>query len=168
MLAYGIGRLGCHLAGDGDWGISSNGALRGFDWLPTWFWAFDYSNNVVHAGVPMPAGGFAGFGTHLVPPVYPTPVYESLAAFACFALLWWLRKRVERPLVLFSVYLMLNGFERFWIEKIRVNAPYDILGAAITQAEIIAVLMAAGGAVLMLTQLRGSEGVSKRHATLVR
>lgn len=43
--------------------------------------------------------------------------------------------------MLFGIYLTLNGIERFCIEKIRVNATYDIWGIAVTQAEIIAVLM---------------------------
>jgi phosphatidylglycerol:prolipoprotein diacylglycerol transferase len=157
MLAYGIGRLGCQLAGDGDWGIPSKGAPSGFGWLPSWFWSFDYPNNVLGHGVPMASGGYAGFGTHLVPPVYPTPLYEALAAFSFFALLWYLRQRIARPLVLFSIYLMLNGFERFWIEKIRVNATYDLFGKAVTQAELISVLMFLGGAALLFWQLRKGD-----------
>ena len=75
MLAYGVGRLGCQLAGDGDWGIPSTGSPPGFGWLPPWFWAFDYPNNVLRQGILMASGGYAGFGPHLVPPVYPTPLY---------------------------------------------------------------------------------------------
>lgn len=145
MLAYGIGRLGCQLSGDGDWGIPSAGVPSGFGWLPSWFWAFDYPNNVLGAGVRMAEGGFPGYGTHLATPVYPTPLYESLMAFALFAILWSLRKRIQKPLGIFSIYLMLNGIERFWIEKIRVNATYEIFGHHWTQAEIIAVFMFIGG-----------------------
>lgn len=155
MLAYGIGRLGCQLSGDGDWGIpnvSEPPAL--IAWLPRWFWAFDYPNNVIGAGVPMTEGAYPGFGTHLVPPVYPTPLYESLAAFALFGVLWYLRRRIARPLVLFGVYMMFNGVERFWVEKIRVNATYDLFGMAITQAEIISVLLFVGGAALIAWRMR--------------
>jgi hypothetical protein len=49
----GIGRLGCQLAGDGDWGILSKGAPAGFGWLPSWFWAVDDPNHVLGHGVPM-------------------------------------------------------------------------------------------------------------------
>ena len=154
MLAYGIGRMGCQLAGDGDWGIPSKGVPSGFGWLPEWFWSFDYPNNVVGAGVKMASGGYPGYGTHLVPPVYPTPLYEALAAFLLFALLWSLRKRIERPLVLFGVYMMVNGVERFFIEKIRVNAVYELFGMVATQAEIIAVLLFFGGLALILFQMR--------------
>lgn len=165
MLAYGIGRLGCQLAGDGDWGTASKGSPPGFGWLPSWFWAFDYPNNVLRQGVPMASGGYAGFGTHLVPPVYPTPLYEALAAFAFFALLWYLRRRIARPLVLFAIYLVLNGIERFWIEKIRVNATYDLFGKAITQAELISVLMFLGGVALLFWQLRKGAQAAPRPPT---
>jgi phosphatidylglycerol---prolipoprotein diacylglyceryl transferase len=154
MLAYGIGRLGCQLSGDGDWGIASPGAPAGFGWLPSWFWSYDYPNNVLGSGVPMASGGYPGYGTHLVPPVYPTPLYESLAAVALFALLWSLRKHIERPLVIFGVYMMVNGIERFSIEQIRVNATYDLFGKAITQAEIIAVFMFVAGIALVAVQQR--------------
>jgi prolipoprotein diacylglyceryl transferase len=159
MLAYGIGRLGCHFSGDGDWGIpSTSPPPAALSWLPQWFWSYDYPNNVINSGVHM-AGGYQGYSTHLVPPVYPTPLYESLAAFAIFAVLWNLRKHITRPLVLFGVYMMLNGFERFWIEKIRVNATYELFGRAMTQAEIIAVLMFVGGAVLIVVQRRAAPPV---------
>jgi prolipoprotein diacylglyceryl transferase len=157
MLAYGIGRLGCHFSGDGDWGIpSTSPPPPALAWLPNWFWSYDYPNNVIGSGQKMtvPEDMFPGYGMHLVPPVFPTPLYESLAAFALFALLWALRKHITRPLVMFGAYMMVNGFERFWIEKIRVNATYELFGKAVTQAEIISVLMFVGGAVLIATRLR--------------
>lgn len=154
LLAYGIGRMGCQMSGDGDWGIVSKGVPSGFGWLPEWFWAFDYPNNVVGSGVRMASGGYPGYGMHLVPPVYPTPLYEALAAFLLFALLWSLRKRIERPLVMFGLYMMVNGIERFLIEKIRVNAVYEAFGMVATQAEIIAVLLFLGGLALVIFQLR--------------
>lgn len=51
MVAYGIGRLGCHFSGDGDWGIINE--LAKPDWmffLPDWMWAYDYPNNVIDSG----------------------------------------------------------------------------------------------------------------------
>jgi prolipoprotein diacylglyceryltransferase len=69
-------------------------------------------------------------------------------------LLWSLRKRIERPLVMFGLYMVLNGIERFWIEKIRVNAVYELFGKTATQAEIIAVLMFVGGLALIFIQMR--------------
>ena len=46
-------------------------------------------------------------------------------------------KKITIPGMLFGIYLMVNGLERFIIEKIRVNTTYDIFGHEITQAEII-------------------------------
>jgi prolipoprotein diacylglyceryltransferase len=51
--------------------------------------------------------------------------------------LWFLRKKFKTPGVFFFTYLILNGIERFSIEKIRVNTTYNIFGNAITQAELI-------------------------------
>jgi prolipoprotein diacylglyceryltransferase len=153
MLAYGIGRLGCHFAGDGDWGVvNTTQPPAALAWLPRLFWAFDYPNNVLALGVQMAGGGYPGYGKHLVPPVFPTPLYESLTAIAMFSVLWFLRSRIKRPLVMLGIYLMLNGFERFWIERIRVNATYDLLGHAVTQAQLISVLMFLGGAALTAVQ----------------
>jgi len=53
-----------------------------------------------------------------------------------FSFLWAIRKKIRVPGILFCIYLGLNGVERFFIEKIRINTEYDILGG-ITQAEII-------------------------------
>jgi prolipoprotein diacylglyceryltransferase len=57
-----------------------------------------------------------------------------------------LRKRIHTPGVIFSLYLIMNGVERFFIEKIRVNNRFDLLGFQATQAEIIAVLFMVLGA----------------------
>lgn len=155
MLAYGIGRLGCHFSGDGDWGVASlPPAPAALAWLPDSFWSYDYPNNVIGAGVRMASGGYPGYGTHLVPPVYPTPLYESLAAFALFGVLWAARLRIQQTLVMFGLYMVLNGIERFWIESIRVNATYELFGKQVTQAQIISVLVFVGGAVLMAVQLK--------------
>ncbi|MFN4994950.1 MAG: prolipoprotein diacylglyceryl transferase [Bacteroidota bacterium] len=138
MLAYGIGRIGCHLSGDGDWGIV-NVAANPIVFLPDWFWSYNYPNNVVNEGLPMPDC----IGKHcsvLPQPVYPTPLYEAIAGIALFLLLWQLRKHITTAGVLFCIYLMVNGAERFLIEKIRVNSTYEIFGAHITQAELISSL----------------------------
>ena len=65
-----------------------------------------------------------------------------------FALLWSLRKRIQIPGQLFALYLIFNGFERFWIEKIRVNAIMEMAGIEFTQAELIATLTFLAGAFL--------------------
>jgi len=164
MLAYGIGRMGCHVSGDGDWGIVNTAPMPVWlSWLPEWVWAYDYPNNVNGVGVPMESGGWEGYGTHLVPPVFPTPIYEITAAFILFAILWQLNKKVRTPLYIFSIYLMMNGFERFLIEKIRVNEVINLLGMQVTQAEIIATLTFFTGLGLFIW-LRKNPGWKPRGA----
>jgi len=63
-----------------------------------------------------------------------------------FFLLWSLRKKFKIPGTLFAFYLFINGIERFFIEKIRVNTRYTIFGFHPTQAEIISTLLILGGA----------------------
>ena len=52
MLAYSVGRIGCHMSGDGDWGIA-NLNPKPFNWLPDWLWAYTYPNNVANEGEPI-------------------------------------------------------------------------------------------------------------------
>ncbi|MDQ3049564.1 MAG: prolipoprotein diacylglyceryl transferase [Bacteroidota bacterium] len=141
MLAYGTGRLGCQISGDGDWGIVNTHPKP--DWLsmlPDWMWGYQYPHNVLSEGIPIP--GCVGKHCMMLPePVYPTPFYEAVMCIGLFFVLWQLRKYITVPGVLFSVYLILNGVERFFIEKIRVNTKYHIFGNEITQAEIISVVL---------------------------
>lgn len=138
MLAYGTGRLGCQLSGDGDWGIANLAPKP--DWmsfLPDWFWSYNYPHNVISSGVPM--DGCYGRHCMILPqPVFPTPLYESIMCVALFFLLWALRKKINKPGLVFSLYLLLNGAERFIIEQIRINNKFMFLGMNVTQAEIIA------------------------------
>ncbi len=146
MLAYGIGRMGCHVSGDGDWGIANPDPKPAWlGWLPDSWWAYDYPNNVQGAGVKLAEGAWEGYGTHLVPPVFPTPVYEICMAVLIFALLWYLRRKLSTPGKLFALYMVLCGIERLLIEQIRVNERMSLAGFSLTQAEIISVLFIAGG-----------------------
>jgi len=140
IIGYGVGRIGCQLSGDGDWGIVNELAQPSWWFLPDWLWAYDYPQNVLNQGTPI-EGCEGIYCRALTNAVWPTPIYEMLMAFAIAGILWVLRKRLPFPGMLFCVYLILNGFERFWIEKIRVNAEYDIWGFHPTQAEIIAVAL---------------------------
>lgn len=140
MLAYGTGRLGCQISGDGDWGIENLSEKPSWFFFPDWMWSYTYPHNVNNVGVPI-ADCQGKFCSVLENPVFPTPLYESLACILLFLLLWSLRKKITVPGVLFSLYLILNGIERFFIEKIRVNNTYDIFGNKITQAEIISVVL---------------------------
>lgn len=94
-LAYGIGRLGCLLAGDGTYGRPTD--------LP---WAMAFPHGTVATMVP----------------VHPTPVYEALAAFAIAGLLAWVGPRVAPPAP-FGLYLILSGAARFLVEFLRINEP---------------------------------------------
>jgi prolipoprotein diacylglyceryltransferase len=159
MLAYGIGRIGCQVSGDGDWGIPNpNPKPDWLSWAPDWAWSYSFPNNVNAVMGPRPSGYvgkriteadpwpiFEGFGTYLDPGVYPTSLYETIMATLVFAFLWSMRKRWKVPGTLFAVYLMFNGTERFWIEKIRVNAPMEFMGMTMTQAELIAVVIFLSG-----------------------
>lgn len=137
MLAYAVGRMGCHLSGDGDWGIENlTPKPQWLNWAPDWVWAFKYPHNVIHEGVPI-TGCVGKFCNELPIGVFPTPLYESVICLLLFALLWALRKRIQIPGLLFSIYLIVNGLERFTIELIRVNTKYHIFGLNPTQAELI-------------------------------
>jgi phosphatidylglycerol---prolipoprotein diacylglyceryl transferase len=126
-LGYAIGRIGCQVSGDGDYGIHSH--------LP---WAMPYP----HGTVP----------THVH--VHPTPVYETLAVGLIALLLWRLRDRFA-PGTLFALYLVLTGIERILVEFIRRN-PHEALGLTLPQL-ISIVLVLAGGAWLAARGLRSRE-----------
>jgi phosphatidylglycerol:prolipoprotein diacylglycerol transferase len=98
-LAYGIGRIGCFLSGDGTYGQPSD--------VP---WAIAFPNGTMPTFVP----------------VHPTGLYEAGLAFVFAALLWSLRTRME-PLAVFGLYAVLSGTTRFLIEEVRIN-PEAILG----------------------------------------
>ena len=138
MIAYGIGRLGCQLSGDGDWGIVNTAAKPSWiSFLPDWFWSFKFPHNVISDGVPIP--GCVGRHCMELPlPVYPTSLYEAIIAITLFFVLWAMRKSIKIPGLLFSIYLMMNGMERFFIEKIRINNIIQFAGFQFTQAELIA------------------------------
>jgi phosphatidylglycerol:prolipoprotein diacylglycerol transferase len=113
-LGYAIGRCGCQLAGDGDYGKPWNGP-----------WAMSYPDGTVPTERT----------------VHPTPVYETLAMGLGAWLLWQLRDRV-RAGVLFAVYLVYAGVERFLIEFLRRNSE-DSVGLTTAQIESL-VLITAG------------------------
>ena len=137
MLAYAAGRVGCQVAGDGDWGIENTAVQPNWlSFLPEWTWAYNYPGNVNKVGIPIP-GCEDPHCYMLANPVFPTPFYEIVMCSILFFVLWSIRKKIKIPGMLFSIYLIFNGVERFFIEKIRVNETYALFGASITQAEII-------------------------------
>ena len=149
MLSYAIGRIGCQMSGDGDWGIVNLAPKP--DWLavfPDWVWSYDFPNNVINAGVYI-EGCKGRFCSVLPEPVWPTSLYETIMCLLLFSLLWLIRKKISIPGMIFSIYLILNGTERFFIEKIRVNTEYNFLGG-ITQAEIISFCLVITGIFLSI------------------
>lgn len=140
ILAYGVGRLGCHFSGDGDWGIPNLNAIPSWWFLPDWLWAYNYPHNVINEGIPI-EGCTVKYCQQLAEAVYPTPIYESLMSFSIFGILMALRKKLSVPGMLFFIYLMFNGIERFFIEKIRINIVYDFAGIKYTQAEFISTIL---------------------------
>jgi phosphatidylglycerol:prolipoprotein diacylglycerol transferase len=124
-LGYAIGRIGCQVSGDGDYGKVSH--------LP---WAMGYP----HGTVPTPPGVR----------VQPTPVYETLSMGLLALLLWRLRDAL-RPGALFGLYLVGAGLERFLVEFARRNE--HVLGA-LTAAQIESLLLLVGGIVWLLVLRR--------------
>ena len=212
MIAYAIGRIGCQVAGDGDWGIYNSAyisddyghvkacteaefnqelnkyanyhlkarildsgntftyiptartfptlaevphlSVKGLSFLPKWMIAYSYPMNVNKDGKQIP-GCDEEHCRALPQPVFPTAFYETIVCTLLFLGMWAYRKRIKIPGTMFGIYLILNGFERFFIEKIRVNHLYTILGYKLSQAEIIAIgLILAGILLIAIARLK--------------
>jgi len=205
MIAYAIGRIGCQVSGDGDWGVfnsaytsdaygkvsvaqpgdfqktlnnnaayftegkaaDTTGQLRfvtdrtygsldkvphrffkGPSFLPNWFYAYSYPQNVNNDGVLIP--GIDEEHNRMLPqPVIPTSLYETIICTLFFLFLWAIRNRIKLPYIMFGIYLVLNGAERFMIETIRVNRTYATGKFSLSQAEIIALLLIISGLILI-------------------
>ncbi len=157
MLAYAVGRIGCHLSGDGDWGIVNMAPKPSWlSWAPDWLWAFKYPHNVVNEGVPIP-GCVGAFCNELPMPVFPTPLYEVIMGLIIFGILWMLRHRIKAPGLMWSIYLIFNGAERFLIETIRVNSKYHAFGLGFTQAELISTILVLLGVAGIIWSLKNEK-----------
>jgi len=148
LFAYAAGRIGCHISGDGDWGIV-NSAPNPFAWLPDWMWSYQYPHNVVNAGVSIP-GCVGNYCNQLPEGVYPTTFYEVIIMFILFLIVWMFRKRITQPGIITGIYFIFAGGERFFIEKIRVNNKYTFLPFQPTQAELISVILIILGIVFLV------------------
>ncbi len=148
LFAYAAGRIGCHISGDGDWGIV-NSAPNPFAWLPDWMWSYQYPHNVVNAGVPIP-GCVGNYCNQLPEAVYPTTFYEIIIMFILFLIVWMVRKKITQPGIITGIYFIFAGGERFYVEKIRVNNKYTFLPFQPTQAELISVILIILGIVFLV------------------
>lgn len=133
MIGYSVARIGCHLSGDGDYGMPTD--------LP---WAAVYSK-----GTYPPSVAFkdfpdivAKYGVNGVVPddiaVHATPIYEFLVGVVLFALLWNLRKKNYLDGKLFMIYLVLAGTARFLVEFIRIS-PRVLFG--LSEAQLISIVL---------------------------
>jgi prolipoprotein diacylglyceryltransferase len=116
-------------------------------------WSYDYPHNVLNRGVPI-EGCEWNYCNRLEAGVYPTPFYETVVSFIFAAILWGLRKRMKIAGTLFALYLIMNGVERFFIEKIRINDEIDFGAFVATQAEVISVLTFLAGVILWVILYR--------------
>jgi len=117
-IGYAIGRVGCQLSGDGDYGIHSD--------LP---WAMSYPDGTVPT----------------TDTVHPTPVYETLAMGIAAAVLWRLRDRFA-PGVLFGLYQMVAGIARLLVEFIRRHD--EVVAVLTQPQLVSRAMLAPGGAIV--------------------
>jgi prolipoprotein diacylglyceryltransferase len=107
-------------------------------------WAFNFPHNVINQGIEIPGCG-GNYCFALEKAVFPTSFYETVICTALFLVLWFIRKKLRTPGLLFSIYLILNGLERFTIEQFRINIKYNIFNFQTTQAQIIAGILILAG-----------------------
>ncbi|MBM4298926.1 MAG: prolipoprotein diacylglyceryl transferase [Deltaproteobacteria bacterium] len=133
-LAYGVGRIGCHVAGDGDWGAVTDMA-----------WGVAYTNAIVgwadpNTGIPYPPGVL----------VHPTPIYEFLQGALVFAILWSLRKKNLAPGTIAWFYLILASSMRFIVEIWRIN---PAVGFGLSEAQWFSAALVLLGGTLLIRRL---------------
>jgi phosphatidylglycerol---prolipoprotein diacylglyceryl transferase len=144
ILSYGIGRIGCHLAGDGDYGIPTS--------LP---WGVNYENGIVPPTYLFHGTKYASvYPDNVFPnntPLHPTPVYEFLVSALIFLFLWKFRKRSLKDGTIVMLYFILSSLSRFLVEFIRLN-PRILFG--LSEAQIIASVVFAGGIIGLILLYR--------------
>ncbi|HYL57473.1 MAG TPA: prolipoprotein diacylglyceryl transferase [Candidatus Acidoferrales bacterium] len=149
-IGQAIGRIGCLLSGDGDWGLPST--------MP---WAMAFPRAIVGWNAEtvlklddhyqLVSGFFPGVRVH------PAPIYETILYLGVFYLLWSMRKTSHPPGRLIYWYMVLAGAARFVVEFVRINP--RVFGP-LSEAQLIAIaMMIVGGVALMLTAEK-----DKRHA----
>lgn len=137
-IGYAVGRIGCQLSGDGDYGSISN--------LP---WAMSYASGVI----PTPEGVL----------VHPSPVYETTVALLIAAILVFAQERrvFKVPGQIFGLYLALTALERFAVEFLRIE---PIIAFGLTQAQLFAIGLVLLGIFFIA---KGSRSFLKRGSTRI-
>jgi phosphatidylglycerol---prolipoprotein diacylglyceryl transferase len=134
-IGYGIGRIGCLISGDGDYGQPTN--------LP---WGMAFPNGIVPT-----TESCVQWGAPADCRVHPTPIYEFLAALLIFWILWRLGERCIKTHapsgLIFAAYLVLTGISRFLVEIIRIN-PRSFYG--LTNAQAASVVSVIAGVALFV------------------
>ena len=207
LLAYAVGRIGCQVAGDGDWGIYNSAYITDADghpveakpgeyeaqlqrydtyflegavtdggngakmivtdrksnslaevphraviapsFIPTWMVAYSYPQNVNKDGIKI--NSLPDEHNRALPvPVFPTPFYETVISALLFLIIWSVRKRFKIAGTITGIYFIINGTERFIIEKIRVNNVISTSGLHFSQAELIASMLVLAGIVIVI------------------
>jgi len=150
-LGYAIGRIGCLVSGDGDYGIATN-LPWGMKFYPETGCQVRHFICLVH-GALMPSYGanVGGFPADAIVAVHPTPIYEFLVGALIAWFLWrrgtWrLRDKAPAGGVL-AEYLVLTGLARFLVEFIRIN-PRSAFGL-LTNAQVASLLSILAGVVLI-------------------
>jgi phosphatidylglycerol:prolipoprotein diacylglycerol transferase len=157
MIGYGVGRIGCHLSGDGDYGVPTTlpwgtiyaqGTAKPSVMLERYFadnadarefWKYD-SLRVMIAGRDRLGGYYTRFDE--VTPLHPTPVYEFLLGVLGFGILLALRKRPMPDGMVFAAYLLLASLFRFSVEFLRLN-PRLLFG--LSEAQLFSVILFLAG-----------------------
>lgn len=150
ILANGIGRIGCHTAGDGDWGKPVEGIKP--SWLPDFMWSSHYEHNIINEDVNTFIEGCTEEHCHMLKEaVYVTPIYEFLMCTAICIILLSIRKKVTyMPGMIFTIFLVLIGIQRYTIEQWRSISDRDLymlFGTGFKQSELISMVMFAAGIV---------------------
>ena len=141
-LGHGIGRLGCFSAGC-CWGVECH--------LP---WAVTFTNPVSNQLVGVPLGI----------PLHPTQLYESLAEFLIFGILYWRFARPHSPGVIISLYLVLYSTVRFIVEFFRFHEQGNLWGGPLDTSQWISLALFLAGASYLLLSRRGPIHQTAVHA----
>lgn len=152
-IGYAVGRIGCLISGDGDYG-------RPTSWH--WPWGMAFPNGLVPTTEVCVNRGWPSDCR-----VYPTPIYEFLAGALIFWYLWRRGKRATQhplaPGVITGEFLILSGLERFLVEFLRIN-PRVIFG--MSNAQFVALLSIIAGIILLIFVRRRFRRIDPVHKTL--